>query len=403
MYMRKLSTKELKSHFIAFLLIFSDVLMNPNLNLLYMLGAFLFVQMLMTQRRSMKEWALLFCPLLFLPYINRLFYFGPIEEIKVVVYLLKMAINISLMIWIKNNFYTINVRSVFRHSYHWLILLFVVALLFRNETFWRLNDTINGFSKVRLKLLYSEPSVLGLFCCAMLLMLSFSILADRFSRRRMICLGLLLTIMILTFSLSGILYYVIGLVTMLGLYYGQDALQKRRIKVRVFLITVTGLLAVIFVLITENQISGRINAIFAGSDSSFAYRWLYSSTSIKWIMEETNFAGLGMGNMSTDYGIAMMQRSGISGKYSNSFLYFIGENGLLGLAYIVFVLGFCIKGIMTSKKRGVSKRVFNLKFALWVTIVIEQIFGGYFTDPLIWCIYGIICASGMDEKRCRVL
>ena len=100
--------------------------------------------------------------------------------------------------------------------------------------------------------------------------------------------------------------------------------------------------------------------------------------------------GVGLGNFNTKYGIAqMMQCIGQPNRFPNSFLYFIAEGGILAVALVL--IGTVYLGYHTLKSKKWS---FILLFAF---IVIYQIPGGYFSNPLNWICYGILLTKTKES------
>lgn len=391
----KISLRSLKYFGFALFLLFSDILHNGNLNLIYMFGIFIIFCELIKKRYFYRMEIKYMIPLLGIMLVFIVFTDRPFTLIKMFVYLGKMFINIALFSFFQNNFAEIRVKDAMRCILVVLsILLFSAVIFHNNAVLWRLNDPYNFFSKTRLQLLFSEPSVLGLFVGTLFIFLFYSLIEFGIDRLCMIGLLVSLLCLVLSFSLSGIIYtatavlYVVTVKTI-------RQLLKSKINVRILVCVMIFTAAIFFILVTENAISNRIAAVLSGSDGSFNYRWYASTESLCSILSKTNYLGLGFGNMNTAEGISLLSSVGIDNIFANSFMYFIAEAGILGIFYLFFILDTCFKNIKInrcSRRRDCT----DLKMTLLIFVFVSQIAGGYFTDPFIWCLYGIICA---DIKR----
>ena len=112
-------------------------------------------------------------------------------------------------------------------------------------------------------------------------------------------------------------------------------------------------------------------------------------------MDRTHYLGVGLGNMSSEKTGLILDMFGIGTRFSNSFLYLIGEMGIVGLVLILTITIICIKSI---KKDGYTLE----KIGLLVFITLFQIAGGYFTDPFIWIVYGLILSTDTENNRARL-
>lgn len=391
----KISIRSLKYFGFALILLFSDILRNGNLNLIYMFGILIIFSHLIKKRYFYRIQIQYMIPLLGIMLVFLVFTDQPFTLIKMIVYLAKMLINIALFSFFQKSFGEARVKDCMRCVIFVLSIILFSALIFHNNSvLWRLNDPYNFFSKTRLQLLFSEPSVLGFFVGILLIFLFYSLI--EFGIDRLCMFGLLVSLLclILSFSLSGIVYTAVAVLYLVTVKFLRQ-LVKPKINVRILVCVLIFTSALFFILVTENDISNRIAAILSGTDGSFNYRWYASTESLRSILSKTNYLGLGFGNMNTAEGISLLSSVGIDNIFANSFLYFIAEAGILGIFYLFFILTTCFKNI---KKNGCSKRhdCAELKMALLIFVFISQIAGGYFTDPLIWCLYGIICS---DIKR----
>ena len=105
-------------------------------------------------------------------------------------------------------------------------------------------------------------------------------------------------------------------------------------------------------------------------------------------MEITDYWGMGLGNMNTPSGLSFLLSIGIDYKFANSFLYFFTENGMLGIIYTIYLFLICIYNCIKS-----SKNIRPLKVGVLAFAFVSQIAGGYYTDPILWIVYGIVCSN----------
>ena len=382
---------------------FSDVLNNGNLNLLYFAGILLTFLMLPasgSRSRYYQDLLTYFLPFVSMPFFYLLCSGRTLYFVKALVYCAKIFICVSLLSFFKNS-----PGQDFQLKKLWtgLIGIFsgflVLSLAFyAKRPFWRVHDAYNTFSRTRLQFLYSEPSVLGLITGILLIFVLYSLIENGFSLRRLFSLTSLGATLLLTFSMSGILYLSIAVLYLLTskIFHSGGRLKKR------ILWMLLGFVAsVAFVLLTDNAISSRLASILQGNDSSFHFRWEASGRSLALILQRTNYWGLGLGGMNTETGLSELLAAGIDYKFANSFLYVIAENGWPGALYILYLSLLCFYPVLTERSRDRKKHtsLYRLKMALFLYIFISQIAGGYFTDPLLWCIYGILCSRKLRQEE----
>lgn len=387
-------------HYFLFVgaLIFSDILNNGNLNLLYFWGTGVIICELLKKGYFWRDLALYLGPILLIHSIFFIFSEQEISVIKAFVYIAKLTINIALFSFFKENTHKISLpKAVYYIGICFSILLIAALLTIRFPWLWRLNDPFNNYSKTRLEFLYSEPSVLGLLSGYMLVFVSYSIFEYGFTWRSCGLLAVFGFTLLLTFSLSAMAYTAIAI-----MYLLLSKLFNRRARVALRIIVISMALCCCFFLIlaTNNPISNRLLAILNHSDSSVHYRWELSMGSIRDVLSITKGYGLGLGNMSTPQGLAILRQTGIPSVYANSFLYFIAENGWLGVAYITYLL--LTLSVSIFKNGSNINDPSSLRVAFLLFVFIEQIAGGYFTDPLLWCLYGVVSARRLDKYCLRI-
>ena len=365
-------------------IVFADVLGNGNLNLLYFWGILLIFTNLKTKKSYIKDLIIFYLPFCLMVLGEVLFSGNEFSKIKVFAYMAKILVCISLLSYTKNNIEKFDCgRIISSISRIYAILLGVSFLTIHYPYLWRLNDEYNSFSKTRLKFLYSEPSVLGLLCGLLVIFLMYRVFKNKITKKTIRELLLFALIIILTFSMSGIIYTSVAIVV---LYLFETFKKREYVSKRLMFYSIFGIGVVIFVLTTKNPVSNRLTAMFMGQDGSYNFRWSAAVFSFKNIMEMTKCWGMGIGNMNTANGMKILLQSGIDYKFANSFLYFATENGFLGILYIIYLISMCAYGC----KKGNNT---SLRIALFVFVIMSQIAGGYFTDPLLWIIYGMICSK----------
>lgn len=377
--------RELLTYFFVFAIVFSDILGNGNLNLLYFFGLLLIFNNFRFKRTFLNDVGIYFVPFFIMVIVEMLFSTNYFSVLKLIVYCLKIFICTALLSFTKREFWNIDHLKLIKNICRlFALMLFLSLISVKYPVLWRLNDPYNSVSKTRLQFLYSEPSVLGLMCGVILIILVYYfIIGNKHLRKITIkVITILLIILVLTFSLSGILYTAVAISMLFILSFFKDI---RHIPKRYYFYLTFGSLIVLAVLFTNNPISRRIFIISSGADSSFHFRWLVGVNALTETMNATNFHGMGIGNMNTEYGLSLLKSFGIDFKLANSFLYFLCENGVYGFFYIIYL--FSLLFYKSIKSPSINK---SLKVVLLFFVFISQIAGGYFTDPLMWIVYGII-------------
>lgn len=395
---------EAASYILVPALVFADILNNGSLNLLYFAAVLLIFMTLWKRTDYYRDLLLYFVPFALLPFLYFLCSGRALHMVKAAVYCTKIFLCVSLLSFFKhspgNGFQP---EKVWTGTARCFFLFLALSLLFyAREPLWRVNDAYNSFSRTRLQFLYSEPSVLGLITGVLLLFTLHGALERGFSGRRLLRLALLALILLLTFSMSGLLYFAVSSAWLLASWLLRSGGRVK--KSLLALLLAAGALAVL-ILATANPISGRLASILQGSDSSFHFRWEASLRSLAVILRGTGYWGLGLGGMNTEAGLQLLLEAGMDYKFANSFLYVIAENGWMGALYLLYLTSLCFHSVKAARKReqarpkaaqGYREKAaygFRLKEALFLYVFISQIAGGYFTDPLLWCMYGIICGK----------
>lgn len=392
----KIRGKELLIYFFVLSVVFADILGNGNLNLLYFLGALLIIINFRIKVSFLKDLVLFFVPFCIMVLGEIIFSGNTFLVEKVLVYLLKILVCVSLLSYTKKMFWYVDHLRIIDYICRLFGIMLVLSLItIKLPIFWRLNDEFNNFSKTRLQFLYSEPSVLGVLCGVLAIILMYYVFDKNKNRIILREVFLLALIILLTFSMSGIVYTAIGVIV---LYIFQILKNIDHIPRRLLIYLIFGIGLCAIVLTTNNPISRRFFAMFLGMDGSYNFRWSAAVSAFRKTMKITGFWGMGLGNMNTPSGLSFLLDLGINYKFANSFLYFMTENGFWGFLYIVYILSICLYSCIKSSKNKRPLKVGLLAFAF-----VSQIAGGYFTDPMLWIIYGIICSKETEVQQASKL
>lgn len=382
---------EIKYILFTFIIVFSDILGNGNLNLLYFAGV-VFAVIMSKRIEYWKDIGMLFIPFMFLPMLFFLIHGGEMQPIRVIVYCIKIFLNISLFSYFKHNFAKIDLyREINRISVFFTVILLAAIILLNEESIglWRYNDVYNTVSKTRLQFFYSEPSVLGFLVCIILVFPIYYFINNELNTSNIRIIGVFATVLILTFSISAIGYT--ALTT--GFMILCMCINKSRIKKRIAMYIPLFVFAALVVLLTKNPISNRLTAIVTGNDASVFFRATLSSESLKTILYETHNWGLGLSNMNTKMGLTVLESTNMPSVYANSFMYLIAENGFMGVLYICWLVFIGLLACFRNRKKDLP-----IRSALMLIWFISQVAGGYFTDPTLWILFGIICSDCEIDK-----
>lgn len=383
------STKNIKIIIFSIIVFLAEILQNGNLNLLYFFSLLL-IPKLINNRSFRKDIINYFLPFFFLIFLPSVLFHGNIQLVRAIVYCLKIFLCITIMSFVENNAYKYGFKNIIK-VFAVLFSLFLVLslILLAKPPLWRINDFINGISPVRLKLLFSEPSVLGLLCSILLLFVEYSFVKKGFKKETILLFIAFIIPLTLSFSVSAYIYTVASFIFILFFCNRKGKVSKRTV-----IFTILILVGCLLVIYTNNPISERLEAILNGRDGSFNFRGSLSFRTLGYILYHTKYFGLGLSNMNTPYGLKILyDATGMDYKFPNSFMYFIGENGVFGIAYLIIIFVQMIRNVAKEEGNDVS----DFKYALIFLVFISQLVGGYFTDPYLWICYGIILSKKINK------
>ena len=321
------------------------------------------------------------------------------SQIKTILFLGKIFLNFVLFFYVKSYFYKFDLIKFIKITSNTMFLLTIISLIFNKGVFWRLNDIYNDFSKERLELLYLEPSILSMSVSLLILFILYYILRGKREKWLFISGIELIIILILSAGLNGIMCLFSAICLMLVID-NINYLKKKNISyISVAIVVIISSFIVIFIN-SDSNIIGRIMAIFNGKDGSSIYRYTLASNALKEILSETYFIGMGLGNMNTEKSLLLLNSLNMEKVFANSFMYFIAEAGVSGAIYIIVLI------TRLLKKAWGKNKIYKLPILIF--IILYQVGGGYFTDPLIWITYAIICSDTVNMstkklKRVRIV
>lgn len=362
---------------------------NGNFDLLYLAAIIIFFQAIMK-----KRYIIIKSLLALLPYIGLVLFeilFSPISlsAQKVIITLTKTFLCILIMYWFVYNYVSIDLNKFVLYATKLLVILTGFAFIFNQSVLWIHNDTVNVYTTTRLRLFALEPTYLALFISVMLTYIFYCVMQKgKVSNENLFVIIALLVIMLLSAGMGGIATLAIGVVVIL-IYYSFINFCKGKMNIWVFLCVVFVPIIFIGLLFTDLPIVERLFAVLQGKDSSFNYRFVKGSLGMQNFLEYTNGIGIGMGCLNTEVGRSYLKGWNIEAVIVSSIMYFIAENGYLGMIFLIAA------GIyLLSRAR---KSIFFV--ALCVMLIAYQFLGGYFTDPFCWLCYGMILARPIEGER----
>jgi hypothetical protein len=155
-------------------------------------------------------------------------------------------------------------------------------------------------------------------------------------------------------------------------------------------LTIIFTVTLILFVVTKSSIYMRTVDTIDGSDSSNSYRVNVTQEFTSAAVTNTNGIGVGLGNLNTDRTRKIFMSTGMTAVVAASFPYFIAEGGIFAILYSLLLIIFLTINVLFKKNMLIANL---LLFSL-----LYQIFGGYFTNPINWIIYGLIL-SGWTPKQ----
>lgn len=269
--------------------------------------------------------------------------------------------------------------------------IFIVALFWRSKYLWRLDETINKYTDVRLKLLYNEPSEIGLHVGLVIVVL-IGLYLDKEIVKKSFIIMMIPLLLILTYAkpMLGLATIIITSVFMYLKYcFKRISLVK---FISLLILGVAIICGFYYLQISDNEIAQRFRAILEGSDASSRYRIQFSFMMVKNCLMSSKGVGVGFSRLTSTYYMDKYSYLGLtSSGLTASFYNFVAETGIFGIACIIILV------LYTYKKIRINFNYTSFGMILFITIY--QFMGTYFTNPLCWMIYGLAVSHSLNYKR----
>lgn len=356
---------------------------GANLDLFYFLSAALIV-MELSKRRTITLKAVAYMYLIVLYSLLQIVLNDHMDIQRLVVNVAKVFLCVYLFLQVREMKLTrLSLGKIIKTASMFHLFLLLISLIYKTDLLWRLDDNVNIYQKVRLSLLYFEPSEASFHAAILIIMLMYQALRENDLKRNMqnvFFIGTNFTIVMLSAGMGGILGLGFAAVVMY-FYYLREKISVGKVLMLIVL-SIVGAIGLFIFIASKNSFYMRLIDILNGKDGSVVYRFDVSFQVMKQMLIESNYLGIGFGNLNTDETRSMFYSFGLVEVISNSFMYFIAEGGVVASILLV-----CL--FITILQR-VSPHERILKYALFVFIISYQIAGGYFTNPVNWIIYGLI-------------
>lgn len=367
-----------------------SVTRNGNLNLLYFSAPFVFLLSVREKSFSIKKLVIFYIPFLIIFLVTLTFskYYNNLG--KSLIYLLKLFLCLILFVSASSSYIRKDLFEKCVNNLIYIIFFFTLfAIVTQSDFLWRFNDTINAYSSTRLQLFFMEPSELSEVCGVILIYKCVNLREKNINSLDFFHIIAILIPLFLSAGLSGIVYSFLAIIFFFFISESSFFKKGKISKTMIVLFLALSIFLISFFLFQNNKIFARIIAVLEGKDGSFNYRYVRAVDALGFIFRDTNGIGVGLGNLRTERTAAILSDFGLL-SFSNSYLFFIAEGGILALLYLMFLISYCFTSIY--KQKNYYFRKCN-KYALLFFLIIIQITGGYFTDPFLWMMTGLVISK----------
>ena len=365
--------------------------LTGNLDLFYALGIFGIIFVIFKRKRDIS--LLIICALPIVCYgILQGIIIENLEMQKLLVNISKITICISLMVLVCGKIHEFKIKKFVDYICRMYLILTPIAFLFKsNEYLWRLHDTINKYSLVRLNLFYIEPSELGFHLSFIIIILMYLIIKEKVRKvRRKYIIYMIDNIFLLALSGAyGSSVMLFGTITFVSFVILMLNVNFKNILVG-YGLTIIFTLTIIFFIVTKSSMYMRTVDTLNGKDSSNSYRVGVTQKFTSTAITKTNGLGVGLGNLNTDNTRKIFKSTGMTAVVAASFPYLIAEGGVFGIVYLVVLITILLVNVFFKKNMMLTN--------LLLFSFLYQIYGGYFTNPVNWLVYGLILSQWTPKQ-----
>lgn len=367
---------------IAIIYVFHQAV-GANLDLFYFLSVILIV-MDISQRKTITLKALAYIYLIVLYSLLQIVLNDQIDIQRLVVNVAKVFLCVYLFLQVREmKLPKLSLDKIIKIASLFNLFLLLISLVYKTDLLWRLDDNVNIYQKVRLSLLYFEPSEASFHVAILIILFMYQALREKDLKKNMLNLFFIatnFTIVLLSAGMGGMLGLMLASAVMY-FYYLRERISVGKMLMLIALVIV-GAIGLFAFIASKNSFYMRLTDILNGNDGSVVYRFDVSFNVMKQMLIESNYLGIGFGNLNTEATRSFFYSYGLVEVISNSFMYFIAEGGIPALILLVCLF------ISILYRVAPHERI--LKYSLFVFIMSYQIAGGYFTNPVNWIIYGLI-------------
>lgn len=365
---------------IALVYYFKEII-TSNLDLFYILAlAFAFFDLSKYKGRNFFGAVVIWFPIL-LYALFQVILISELDITRLFINIFKIAICLFIFLFVRENIHNLNFQKFIRIISSLYILSIPISIVFMNKRLWTLNDSVNQFVHDRLRLFYFEPSELSFQVCILMILIIYFIIKGINRTENLFYLFGLSYVAYLSAGMGGIICLIISISIMLSIYFYQRS--KKSVIFSIVALLILGGVVVYVLNATNNPLYLRVVTSLSGEDNSTKYRLMVGYEVMKNSLINNQGLGAGFGNLNTNNFKIDYNEYGLVTVIANSFMYFITEGGAFAVLYLSFLLFYVFKHSIRSN--------ILCKFPLFLFIFLYQIPGGYFTNPMNWIVYGLIC------------
>ena len=362
---------------------FGSKILNSNLDFFFVLGVIGVIFVICKYKNDISRLIMYAFPIVCYGILQCLI-INNMSSSKLMVNIIKITICLALMILVSTRLSGFKIEKFIDWVCRFYIIFTPIAIAFsKNTYFWRLNDTVNKYNTVRLNLFYIEPSELGFHLSLIIIILVYLIIKEKVSKVRVKYIVYLLDCLLLLFLAKAFGSSIILFASILIISFG-IIVKKMKYKniLAGYALVIIFSIVILFSVISKSSMYMRTVDTLNGTDSSNRYRVGVTQNFTSTVLSSSNGIGIGLGNLNTEQTKNTFKSTGMTDVVAASFPYFIAEGGIFAIAYI-FIL------MLLLLNKVVAKRNMMLG-TLFLFVFLYQIYGGYFTNPVNWIVYGFV-------------